>query len=309
MKYIAHRGFGGLRVENTLAAFENAIALGAAGAELDLHLSRDGQVIVHHDDVLNPNYCRDGDGTWLEADANIPVASLTLAQLHTFDVGTPRPGTPYARAHNRVEAVADQRIPLLREVIELVRARSPRFRLIVEIKTPMHEAARKPWQALVDATLGVIDACDFTARATLCSFDWGALLYAKTRNPDMATWFTGAPLSWFRPGRPPTADIPPDADYLATLRHLHAGGNAPWYGGFDPRHFGDDPVRAVAAAGGEAWFPFHRDFTADIAGELDQYGLARTAWSVNLRDHAEIDRLARARLDYLVTDYAETTAP
>jgi glycerophosphoryl diester phosphodiesterase len=64
MNLIAHRGGAGLRVENTLAAFENAIELGADGAELDVNLTRDGQVVVHHDDVLNGAYCRRDDGTW-----------------------------------------------------------------------------------------------------------------------------------------------------------------------------------------------------------------------------------------------------
>lgn len=303
MKYVAHRGFAGLRVENTLAAFDNAIALGAHGAELDVHLTRDGQVIVHHDDTLNPNYCRASDGAWLDAGTRIAVSSLTLAQLRTFDISLPRPGTRYAREHEHVEPVAGQHIPLLREVIERVQARSPRFVLVVEIKTPMHEAAQKPWMTLVDATLDVIADTGFGARTILCSFDWGALVYARTRHPEIATWFTEAPLSWFRNGNPPAADIPPDAHYLSTLRGLCAHENAPWHAGFDPRRFAGSHARAVAAAGGAAWFPYHRDFDARVHEQLAQCGLAAAAWSVNLRDAAEVDRLAHAGLDYLVTDY------
>lgn len=307
MKYIAHRGFGGLRMENTLAAFDNAITLGAYGAELDVHLSRDGEMIVHHDDVLNPDYCRDGDGEWLDANAGIPVSSLTLAQLRSFDISRPRPGSRYAHEHERIEPIAGQRIPLLREVIELVQARSRRFVLVVEIKTPMHEAPRKPWKALVDATLRVIDDSGFGARTILCSFDWGSLLYARARRPDIAAWFTSAPLSWFRDGDPPVTDIPPDKDYLRTLRALYASGEASWHAGFDPHRFAGSHARAVAAAGGAAWFPYHRDFDARTRDELAQCGLVSAAWSVNLRDRAELNRLTRAGLDYLVTDYPEVT--
>ncbi len=49
----AHRGGGALAPENTIAAFDNGLALGADGLELDVHLSRDGAVVVHHDRLLD----------------------------------------------------------------------------------------------------------------------------------------------------------------------------------------------------------------------------------------------------------------
>ncbi len=48
----AHRGGSALAPENTIAAFDNGLALGADGLELDVHLSRDGVVVVHHDRLL-----------------------------------------------------------------------------------------------------------------------------------------------------------------------------------------------------------------------------------------------------------------
>ena len=49
----AHRGGLAERPENTLAAFDNAVALGSQLLELDVHLTRDGQVVVAHDHDLN----------------------------------------------------------------------------------------------------------------------------------------------------------------------------------------------------------------------------------------------------------------
>jgi glycerophosphoryl diester phosphodiesterase len=49
----AHRGGGALAPENTIAAFDHGLALGADGLELDVHLSRDGVVVVHHDRLLD----------------------------------------------------------------------------------------------------------------------------------------------------------------------------------------------------------------------------------------------------------------
>src|SRR5690348_837409 len=105
VKLIAHRGGAGLRVENTLAAFENAIDLGADSAELDVHLTRDGRVVVHHDDALNGGYCRREDGAWLGADERLRIADLTWSELQRYDIGVPKPGSEYARSFDRIEAV------------------------------------------------------------------------------------------------------------------------------------------------------------------------------------------------------------
>ncbi len=48
-RVFAHRGGAALAAENTIAAFDNGLALGADGLELDVRLSRDGVVVVHHD--------------------------------------------------------------------------------------------------------------------------------------------------------------------------------------------------------------------------------------------------------------------
>jgi len=52
MQIIGHRGNAGEAPENTLAAFRQAIALGADGVEFDVHLSRDGVPVVIHDESL-----------------------------------------------------------------------------------------------------------------------------------------------------------------------------------------------------------------------------------------------------------------
>ena len=49
----AHRGSKSNRPENTLAAFAEAIRVGADGIELDVHLTKDGQLVVIHDDLTS----------------------------------------------------------------------------------------------------------------------------------------------------------------------------------------------------------------------------------------------------------------
>lgn len=302
-RWIAHRGGAGLRMENTLAAFAHALALGAAGAELDVHLSRDGQVVVHHDDRLNPGYCRHVDGSWIGRDQALPLARLTHAQMLDYDISAPRPDSTYARTHEHLVSVPGQRIPLLREVIELASARSPDFVLVIEIKASLTIAAQCPWVDLVDATLALIEDFGFRERAVLCSFDWGSLRYARQRCPGLATWHTSLPLSWFADGPVPASDLQPEAGERRALQVAAAAGDAPWYAGCDPRRFGGNSVEAVAAAGGSAWFAWHRDFDARVAQEAARLGLDTAVWSSNLRDDAEIQRLLAAGVGNLVADF------
>ena len=65
---IAHRGANREAPENTLTAFKRALDAGAQGIELDVHLTRDGSAVVHHDPML-----RDGSKT--------PIATLSLAAV------------------------------------------------------------------------------------------------------------------------------------------------------------------------------------------------------------------------------------
>ena len=71
----AHRGGSALAPENTMAAFANGLAVGADGIELDVHLSRDGVVVVHHDQTVDRMTSGRGD-----------VAEMTARDLARLDV-------------------------------------------------------------------------------------------------------------------------------------------------------------------------------------------------------------------------------
>ena len=60
-----HRGARGLMPENTLPAFEAALALGVTTLELDTVMTADGVVVVHHDRRLAPERTRNVEGAWL----------------------------------------------------------------------------------------------------------------------------------------------------------------------------------------------------------------------------------------------------
>ncbi|NBC29753.1 MAG: glycerophosphodiester phosphodiesterase [Spirochaetes bacterium] len=72
----AHRGGAGLRPENTMGAFRNAVDLGVDGLELDVHLSKDGAIVVSHD----PTVDRTTNGTG-------KIRNLTRQELSALDAG------------------------------------------------------------------------------------------------------------------------------------------------------------------------------------------------------------------------------
>src|SRR5690554_5348047 len=98
----AHRGNSSEFPENTIPAFESAIALGVDWAELDIHLTKDGKVVVIHD----VNTDRVGD-------KSLEVATSTYKELLTVDVAT-----GFRNEQNRSsEEIPPQTIPLLEDVL------------------------------------------------------------------------------------------------------------------------------------------------------------------------------------------------
>ena len=124
----AHRGGAALRPENTIAAFDHGLALGADGLELDVHLSRDGVVVVHHDDTLDRTTSAHG-----------PVSERTADELAQVDAGYRF--TPDSRVSTPIYPFRGQEIgvPRLRAVLE----RYPSARVIIELKTPDAELAHR----------------------------------------------------------------------------------------------------------------------------------------------------------------------
>lgn len=96
-KVWGHRGASGYAPENTLEAFALAASQGADGVELDVHLTRDGEVVVTHDEEIS----RVSSGSGL-------VRELTLSELKRLS---------FNRTHPECEGA---RIPTLREVYELL---------------------------------------------------------------------------------------------------------------------------------------------------------------------------------------------
>jgi glycerophosphoryl diester phosphodiesterase len=149
---IAHRGASTYAPENTFAAFDLALRMGARHLELDVQATRDGHVVVIHDETVD----RTTDGTG-------PVAGQPLAALETLDAGSwfaPR--------------FAGERIPTFAEVLRRYRGRA---HLHTEIK------GRSP--GLTRHTADLVRKHGMLGQVTLTSFQAARLEEARACAPEL----------------------------------------------------------------------------------------------------------------------------
>ena len=155
---IAHRGASSYAPENTFAAFDLAIEMGARHLELDVHFSSDGHLVVIHDDTVDRT--TDGSG---------PVTSRSLAALTALDAGAwfdPR--------------FKGERIPTLGAVLE----RYWGAHLHVELKG--HSAG------LAQRAVDMVRSSGIATNVTITSFQKAKLEETRAYAPELPTgWLVG----------------------------------------------------------------------------------------------------------------------
>ena len=193
---IAHRGASSYAPENTLAAFDLALRMGALHIEFDVQSTADGHIVVIHDDSVD----RTTDGTG-------PVAGYTLAALRALSAGA-RFGSAFVA----------ERIPLLDEVLERYRGRA---HLHVELKGRSSD--------LTQRTVDLIREHGMAGHVTITSFQKTRLEETREYAPELPTgWLvreiTDATITEAR-GLGLT-QLCPRADLVTAdlVRRLHAAG-------------------------------------------------------------------------------------
>ena len=151
---IAHRGASSYAPENTLAAFDVALHLGCRHIELDVDCTRDGHIVVMHDETVD----RTTNGTG-------PVGSHTLAELRALDAGAWF-GTPFT----------GERIPTFAEVLERYQGR---VHIHTEIK------GRAPY--LAQSTAALVRQYGMVDHVTVTSFQKPRLEEMRAYAPELPT--------------------------------------------------------------------------------------------------------------------------
>ena len=147
---IAHRGESKFAPQNTIAAFEQAVRVGADAIELDIWFSKDKQLVLIHDATVNRT--TDGEGA---------VSGYTVEELKELDAGS------YFS-----EKFRGERIPTLREVLERF---TGRIGLCIEIKDED--------EGVEEALVALLDEYDAVKGTTVTSGSYESIARVKALNP------------------------------------------------------------------------------------------------------------------------------
>jgi glycerophosphoryl diester phosphodiesterase len=278
-----HRGARGLAPENTLAAFERALAIPVTTLETDVAITRDGMAVISHDPFLNPDLVRGSDGAWLAA-RGPAIHSLAAAELARYDIGRTNPAGDYGKQFPQQVAADGQRFPTLAQVLALGKGNAVRFNIETKV-TPDGAGDTADPATFARLVVAAIEAAGMTARATVQSFDWRTLVEAQRLAP------ASAPVC-----------LTIESSGMDTVRRA-APGPSPWHAGFDRARYGGSLPATVRAAGCRAWSPSWRNVTAAEVTEAHAAGLLVIPWTVN--DPRDMARLIDMGVDGLISDYPD----
>ena len=159
-KVFAHRGWCGVYPENTMLAFEKAIELGVDGIELDVHMTKDNQLVIIHDETVN----RTCDGTGR-------VKDMTVEELKKLDASS-----IFRGKYGKCE------IPTLREYLERVKD----LPLItnIELKTNLYD-----YEGLPEMVYELIKEYGLQDRMIISSFNHYTIMRMKAIAPELKYGF------------------------------------------------------------------------------------------------------------------------
>ncbi|HBA59835.1 MAG TPA: hypothetical protein DCZ92_03250 [Elusimicrobia bacterium] len=166
MKIISHRGASGYAPENTLKAFRLAVEMGAEDFEFDVHQTKDGILVVHHDFDLKHTALR-----------KERIADLTWEELKKINVAK----------HYKADA-AFQHVPRLEEVIDVIGGAAW---LNFEVKND-----KNVYPGIEDKVLAFLRSKPgLFEKSVVSSFDHGTLKRFRERSPELKLAYLGHGLS------------------------------------------------------------------------------------------------------------------
>lgn len=176
-----HRGCRGVRPENTMAAFREALDSGVDVIETDMNLTSDGVIVLSHDKYINPELCLGLDRKPLKE--KIPIISLTLEELKKYDCGSIK--NPKFKEQIPVPG---ENIPALYELFEMVikstQTYASKVKFNLETKIVPGEPKMSPTpEAFARAVVDIVKKYNMTDRVIIQSFDWRTLSEIRKLEP------------------------------------------------------------------------------------------------------------------------------
>ncbi|MEN9946209.1 MAG: hypothetical protein RLZZ293_595 [Pseudomonadota bacterium] len=211
-KYVevyAHRGARSYSPENTLPAYQTGLAIGTNWVDMDIGITKDGEIIVDHDIWLNPDILSKQGKFWApskqefyaqleSADGGIQkniqpylVKNLTLTQLQQYEAGIINRQSPYAKYFPNQYPVAKTKMPTLLEVVNYVdNLTNKQVNFQIEIKNdptqPTWTVSPQQFATTLNQFLLKHKLAD---RVEIQSFDWQPLYELHKLNPQLKLAF------------------------------------------------------------------------------------------------------------------------
>jgi glycerophosphoryl diester phosphodiesterase len=206
-----HRGARAMRPENTLPAFEYAIAQGVDALELDMAVTRDNVIVVSHDPELRSPVCTGPR-------EHAVIHQLTLAEIREWDCGA-KQNPLFAKQ----QTVPGTKMPTLDEVFAL----APKGTFLFNIETksfPQRPELTPPPAEFARLVLEVIRKRHLESRVILQSFDFRTLRAMKELAPEIrrAALYEGAARSFVEIGKEADAQIVSPEFHLVTAEQVKA---------------------------------------------------------------------------------------
>lgn len=181
-----HRGARGLMPENTIPAFLYAVDLGVTTLELDLVVSKDGELVVSHEPYFSHEMCADSIGQRIASDTLYNIYQMTYEEVSQFDCGS----LEHPRFPNQQKMKIGK--PLFKDMISavedhLVKNRLPKVNYNIELKTNaatdnIYHPTPEEFSELVYEEVSVLKIWN---RVNIQSFDFRTLQYFRQKYPNV----------------------------------------------------------------------------------------------------------------------------
>lgn len=288
----AHRGGRDIRPENTLYSYAYAIELGATSIECDMQLTKDGQIVMSHNPILNSDITRDENGNYIENN-KYDIRLMTVDELKKFDVGVMDPNCgEYYDLHGKTQFTYDAKIPTLEELMQLIQSYGDK-NIVLNIETKSYpDPASAGYKnnadpkKFVEVFNNIVKNYDMEDRVVLQSFDWQTLIEMKKLNPNISTsalWQEQP--SWGR-----------DSESLRRYERK----KSPWLGGLDIKDYQGNPVKAAHAIGADIISPYYTEISKQDVDEAHSLGMKVVPWTVN--NEKDMNMLLDMGVDGIISD-------
>lgn len=288
----AHRGGRDVRPENTLYSYAYAIELGATSIECDMQLTKDGQIVMSHNPILNSDITRDENGNYIENN-KYDIRLMTVDELKKFDVGVMDPNCgEYYDLHGKTQFTYDAKIPTLEELMQLIQSYGDK-NIVLNIETKSYpDPASAGYKnnadpkKFVEVFNNIVKKYNMEDRVVLQSFDWQTLIEMKKLNPNISTsalWQEQP--SWGR-----------DSESLRRYEKK----KSPWLGGLDIKDYQGNPVKAAHAIGADIISPYYTEISKQDVDEAHSLGMKVVPWTVN--NEKDMNMLLDMGVDGIISD-------